>query len=540
MPFITPKPWIVQKYGGTSIGKLLPEITGSIIPAYLKDYQVAVVCSARSGSTKSRGTTSLLLEAIHLATSREDSTEDLDQVLDIIKEEHFQAAREAVVGGDVQESYEKLSRELQASIEADCESLRKFLKAAWTIGELSERSQDRVLAVGEKLACRIVAASLQSKGIRAKVVVLDDIVQQAYSQGIREQKSAFRRCPREFLAGLTETLRARLFDTDGAVPIITGFFGAMPESLVSSVGRGYSDLCAALCAVAISAQELQIWKEVDGIFTADPSKVKSARLLATVTSEEAAELTYYGSEVIHPLTIEQISGADIPLRLKNVKNPDGSGTIIYPSISAKTSPSLSLSSPAGSDTSTPRSVFMTANGYHGESQYRRSPTAVTAKSVAVLNVRSNGRTRPQDFLGDIGQRLGRHDLTVDLISSSQQLLSLAVSVDSAAKEVDSLGEAVKDLDDIGIATTTRHMSIISIVGHKMRNVVGVAAEIFAALAEARINIYLISQGASEINISFVVKAQDTLLALNIVHTNVMRIPQQSEQENSFIKGPWLY
>lgn len=77
----------------------------------------------------------------------------------------------------------------------------------------------------------------------------------------------------------------------------TGFFGAMPDSLIASVGRGYSDLCAALCAASLSARELQIWKEVDGIFTADPRKVPSARLLATVTSEEASELTYYGSEV---------------------------------------------------------------------------------------------------------------------------------------------------------------------------------------------------------------------------------------------------
>src|SRR6187402_113652 len=110
----------------------------------------------------------------------------------------------------------------------------------------------------------------------------------------------------------------------------------MPTSLLQSVGRGYSDLCAAMCAASVSASELQIWKEVDGIFTADPRKIPSARLLATVTLEEASELTYYGSEVsspysslsasinknqvIHPFTMDQIRQASIPLRLKNVKN----------------------------------------------------------------------------------------------------------------------------------------------------------------------------------------------------------------------------
>jgi aspartate kinase len=156
----------------------------------------------------------------------------------------------------------------------------------------------------------------------------------------------------------------------------------MPESLIKSVSRGYSDLCAALCAVALHAEELQIWKEVDGIFTADPRKIKGARLLPTITSEEAAELTYYGSEVIHPLTIEQIDGAGISLRLKNVTNPTGRGTIIHPS---------SQASPLLRETETPpktpnkdsetqagvRMNFMAANGYYGPSQYRRKPTAVT-------------------------------------------------------------------------------------------------------------------------------------------------------------------
>jgi aspartate kinase len=88
-----------------------------------------------------------------------------------------------------------------------------------------------------------------------------------------------------------------------------GFFGAMPGSLIKSVSRGYSDLCAALCAVALSAEKLQIWKEVDGIFTVDPRKIKAARLLAITTSEEASELTYYGSQVIHPLTFERVDAA---------------------------------------------------------------------------------------------------------------------------------------------------------------------------------------------------------------------------------------
>lgn len=157
----------------------------------------------------------------------------------------------------------------------------------------------------------------------------------------------------------------------------------MPGSLIKCVSRGYSDLCAALCAVALSSEELQIWKEVDGIYTADPRKIKAARLLATITSEEAAELTYYGSEVIHPLTIEQIDGASIPVRLKNVMNPSGDGTIIHASQKSPPSPRLeetsteSLEPEDEARVAVSKTTFMTANGYYGPSQHRRKPTAVT-------------------------------------------------------------------------------------------------------------------------------------------------------------------
>jgi aspartate kinase len=159
MPEILSKPWVVQKYGGTSIGKLLNTITGSILPEYLESYNVAVVCSARSGTSKSKGTTSLLLDAIRLATSNETDTSALDLVIDVIKEEHLQAASGAITSKDAAH----ILRDLNIAIQKDCEQLRTFLKATWTLGEISERTQDRVLAVGETLSCRIVAASLRSK-----------------------------------------------------------------------------------------------------------------------------------------------------------------------------------------------------------------------------------------------------------------------------------------------------------------------------------------------------------------------------------------
>jgi aspartate kinase len=157
------RPWIVQKYGGTSIGKLLDTIAVSILPESLRTYNVAVVCSARSGTSKSKGTTALLLKAIHYATSSESSPADILSAIEIIQEEHLIAARAISVKKNCVDVNKTALEDLQSSIKDDCEQLRKFLMATWTVGEISERAQDRVLAVGEKLAVRIVVAAFESQ-----------------------------------------------------------------------------------------------------------------------------------------------------------------------------------------------------------------------------------------------------------------------------------------------------------------------------------------------------------------------------------------
>lgn len=527
------RPWLVQKYGGTSVGKLLDAITSSIIPSYLQDYDLAVVCSARSSTKKDAGTTSLLLRALACALSDQISMTACDQIIETIKQEHLSAAALLEHAGMSDDAHQILQT-LRAKIIEETEDLRKFLWATWTIAEVSDRTQDKVLGVGEKLSCLVVAAALSIKGFPPELVNLDNIVQAADSRSLREQKAAYKQNPVAFVQSLRDAVRDRILAcrAGGKIPSVTGFFGSMPDSLLHTVGRGYSDLCAALCAISLDAEELQIWKEVDGIFTADPTKVSTARVLQTVTSEEAAELTYYGSEVIHTLTMSLLSEECVSLRLKNVKNPAAAGTIIYPTRSANSSPTRSLSL-----TELEAHRLMVTNGYHGDKQAKRAPTAITAKeSITLVNITSNGRVPPQAVLGQSIDILGRHRLALDLTSSSHRSLSLALSSTGPIDLAEAVSEALPDLEEFGTTTVMPKMSIISVVGHKMRNMVGVAAEIFSALASARINIYLISQGASEINISFVVRAQDTLLAMEVVHTNVLRIPGHAEREMSFIRG----
>ncbi|ODN94786.1 aspartate kinase [Cryptococcus wingfieldii CBS 7118] len=571
-------PWVVQKYGGTSVGKSLESIT-KIVDSYIASgSRVAIVCSARSSQTKALGTTNLLLQASRealqpaagsapsdsasgtttpfypkrvgsgifgqqsMASSisslsqldptgrsaspspfqssssrsppRSPSTAGLEPrgqqeaafhaTVDTIKKGHLEAARASLKEGPLRD-------ELEEEIERDCESLRGFLYAAQIIDEISPRSQDSIVGTGERLACKIVAAALRDRGVDSELVVLDSIVDASVTAasesllaGAGDQGVA--QLGQEFYTELAVRLGERLKDCGQRVPVVTGYFGPVPGSLLAQIGRGYTDLCAALCAVGLQAAELQIWKEVDGIFTADPRKVPTARLVPIITPDEAAELTYYGSEVIHPFTMEQVIRARIPIRIKNVDNPSGSGTVIYPDESF----------PRGLNSTPPKAESVVDVD-------ERMPTAVTIKdNIIVLNIHSNRKTLSHGFLARIFGTLDRAGVVVDLISTSEVHVSMAMQNFDHRKRLDRL---VKDLEKIGDITVSKDMAILSLVGRNMRNAIGSAGLMFASLARAMINIEMISQGASEINISCVIENKDSVKALNVIHDSCLSYPR---------------
>ncbi|KAJ3940505.1 Aspartokinase [Colletotrichum fioriniae] len=478
------RPWLVQKYGGTSLGKLLESICSKIVPSYLRDYNLVVVCSALSGSTKSSGTTSLLLECVSHAEAGLSAQTLLNKNIDVIRDSHVRLLEKHLVNsnGTRSDLCNDIFDTTKTLIVKECESLRGFLLAAQIIGELSPRARDRVIALGEKLACRVVAAFLCSRNIPAEPIVLEDIVEAVFGASVFDQKTALNNLGPRFYHLIADEITKRIHECGDHVPIVTGFFGIMPDSLLKNVGRGYSDLCAAMCAVGTKAAELQIWKEVDGIFTADPRKIRCA---------------------------------NIPLRLKNVFNPTASGTIIYPS----RTPSPPLTPPTPTDEKVdvkiplPSIDYMLGNGYHGDRQERRRPTAVTVKDdILLVNVVCNRNTKSQGFLSGVFDRLEDAGIKTDLVTTSERSMSYVQVI------------------------ITENMSIVTIVGHKMRNMVGISAEIMSALASAKINIFMVSQGASEINISLVVRAEDAVLAMNVIHSKVLHIPTHWEQETNFIKG----
>ena len=261
-----------------------------------------------------------------------------------------------------------------------------------------------------------------------------------------------------FYDDLATVVGQRIRQCGNRVPVVTGFFGPVPGSLLRQVGRGYTDLLAALLAVGLEAEELQIWKEVDGIFTADPRKVPTARLISSITPEEAAELTYYGSEVVHPFTMEQVSltrsprnvylmnsqviRKKIPIRIKNVENPSGNGTVIYPNPDGGDTPeSDRLPIPA---VTTLQDLSLT--DIKGFSTHR-VPTAVTIKEgIIILNINSNRKSVSHGFLARIFATLDRFGVVVDLISTSEVHVSMAVEKSLGKKALDRL---VADLERLG-------------------------------------------------------------------------------------------
>ncbi|KAI9314893.1 Aspartate/glutamate/uridylate kinase [Dichotomocladium elegans] len=483
-------PYVVQKFGGTSVGKFLDNIANQVIKEYVKSNRLVVVCSARSGESKQTGTTNRLIRAAGDAL-RPGSTA-YQTILNELLEDHLEVS-------DAMIANEEIKLQLKKDITDDCTKLRSFLEAAQIINEISPRSRDIIIGVGEKLSCRIVAAVLQDRDVDATFVSFENIVDRDFE--VLDQR---------FYDYLAERMAERIRACGDKVPVVTGFFGIVPGSLLSTVGRGYTDLCAALTAVGLGAEELQIWKEVDGIFTADPRKVKGARLLSIITPEEASELTYYGSEVIHPFTMEQVIRAHIPIRIKNVQNPRGQGTVVFPTDNTV--------SKDGTSTPPHSPKVLAENGYYLDLS-RKYPTAVTIKdNVIVLNVHSNRKSVSHGFFAKIFSTLDRYGVVVDLISTSEVHVSMALGVDSAEKD---LQRVIEDLSVVGEVDILKNMAILSLVGKQMKNMVGIAGMMFSTLASAGVNIEMISQGASEINISCVIEDKSALVAMNAIHDQLL-------------------
>jgi len=426
-------------------------------------------------------TTDRLLRAAREA-ERAESRKYVD-IVEIIRNDHIEAGRNAIKDAKIRQKYE-------TAVGEECDGLIRICESAQHLAEVSSRTEDKIIAKGEKLSCMYMTGLLQDKGVNAVFVDMSEVITFDVGKGLNDG----------FYKQLAAALAEKVLEHDNVVPVITGYFGNVPGGLLNQIGRGYTDLCAALVAVGLRANELQIWKEVDGIFTADPRKVPTARLLDSVTPSEAAELTFYGSEVIHPFTMEQVIKASIPIRIKNVKNPINNGTVIWPDVVDD----LSYRKPGLFRNHSRQNLLSSLSG-----KTPKRPTAVTIKrGITVLNVHSKKRTRAHGFLMSIFSILDKHKLSVDLISSSEVHVSMALhseiamlseaGPDSEEMRIESaaLKGAVDDLGAWGDIDLVPQMAIVSLVGKQLRSMVGISGRFFSTLGEEGINIEMISQGES--------------------------------------------
>ncbi|MBC7999129.1 MAG: lysine-sensitive aspartokinase 3 [Leptolyngbya sp.] len=453
---------LVMKFGGTSVGSAerMQDVLSIVNNAKSQSKSAPlVVLSAMSGVTNA------LIRAGEKAVSK-DLKGALNEVVDLRKK-HADAI-EAGLGKDLTKA-----KQIADSLEPHFEELEIILKGVSYLGELSKRSVDAVSGMGELLSSKIVAGIFDVQGIPS--VWLD-------AREVMLTDSTFGRAN-----PISEEIKKRAKtkitkpSKEGKVVITQGFIGSNSDGVTTTLGRGGSDYSAAIFGAAVDADEIQIWTDVDGMMTSDPRLVPEAEVIAEVGFQEAAELAYFGAKVLHPLTIKPAIEQGIAVRILNTMRPNNPGTIIKADREVQSS--------------------------DGD---KRPICAIAAKKgITALFISSFKMLMAHGFLLKVFEIFDRYSTSIDLIATSEVSVSLTVD---RTEELDSI---IRDLKDLGEVKILTDVSIVSVVGRQFRDKSGIAGEVFSALNN--VNIIMISGGASDINLSFVVSNEDADKSIKQLH-----------------------
>ena len=349
-----------------------------------------------------------------------------------------------------------LFTEFHSDLGADFENLEELLRGIVAVGELTPRTTDTVAAYGEMLSSKIVTAAFSAMGMpSAHVDSRDWLVTDG--QHMRA-------------APLFEETNERLHKVvlplveAGKVPVMGGFIGATKAGVTTTIGRGGSDYSAAIAGAGLNADRIDIWTDVDGMMTTDPNVCPDARRIKVISFEEAAELAYFGAKVLHPATVLPAVQKNIPVYILNSKNPTCEGTRI------------------------------TAQAPKCKNFFK----AIAAKKrITIVDVAAPRMLLAHGFLKAIFEAFDRHKIAVDVVSTSE--VSVSLTVDSN----ESIPALAADLAKLADVKYEGRKAIVCIVGENVRNTPGIAARVFSQLKD--VNIRMISQGASEINMTFVIE-----------------------------------
>jgi aspartate kinase len=447
-----------MKFGGTSVGDAAAINRVAEIVQSKLDRAPVVVVSAMTRVTDG------LLTVARIATERR--YEEAAGLVEELRQRHLNTARELMAGREAADAYSLDWAE--RSINYQFDELGGLARSIATLGELTPRSQDAIVSFGERLSSVIVTAAFAARGIAAELVDSRQFVvtDKQFTRAAPDM-AATRERTRDVLLPVLESR---------CVAVAQGFIGSTVDGVTTTIGRGGSDYSAAIIGAALGAEAIEIWTDVDGLMTADPRAVRSARRIRVISFAEASELSYFGAKVLHPSTVMPAVEQGIPVHIFNTLNPSCEGTLIVSKPPASTSLIKSIAFKRG---------------------------------VTIINVTSTRMLMAHGFLRAIFEVFERHQTSVDVVTTSE--VSVSMTLDSN----DNLDAIERELRQIGEVGIEREKAIVCVVGDNLKFTPGVAGRLFSAIGNANIN--MISQGASEINLTFVTDERDVAGVVERLH-----------------------
>lgn len=459
---------IIHKFGGTSVGSAERFAAAAEIVAR-QEHQPVVVVSAMSGVTN------------QLIAGARAAAEGRDTVYREIKA-GLLTRHLGVVDALLTRSRERL--EVGGFIEDRLHELERLYRSIAVLGEVTARGLDTVASFGEQLSSHILAATLRERDLRAEAVSATEAVVTDDTFG----------AAKPLMAQTRARLQARVkpLVERGVIPVITGYIGATEAGVTTTLGRGGSDFTAAIVAAGLDADEVWIWSDVDGILTADPNIVPQARTLPELSYSEAADLAYYGADVLHPKTVGPVVAANIPLRLRNSFHPQHPGTLVLQSPRADRQRLPAIISTDG--------LTLIAVGSRDDAPLAASwNLALTARALQCLS--AAGVDVPM-----FSQSFSEHTLNLVLREQDQ-----AHALRVLKSEFDQLDAAAFML---GVKEKVATISVVGVPGWNSK---GIVSHAFAALGELGTRVIAVAQAATEYNVSFCIPEDQMADAVRFLH-----------------------
>ena len=469
------KKLVVMKFGGTSVedAVAIHRTAGIVAGRRHKDQQPIVVVSAMAKVTDQ------LLSASN-AAARADRNGAL-AITARLRSRHKEVACRLTAqsrGASGTECADYTGPDFAASqtwIDTEFDALDEILRGLAAVGELTPRINDMIVSYGERLSSRMIAEAFAARG-------LDGVHVDSRNCIITDAQHG-KAIPQDAL--IEQRLKEHVlpFAAEGKTVVMGGFIGSTEKGVTTTLGRGGSDFTAALVGGGVHAEAIEIWTDVNGIMTTDPRVCPDALRVKTISFEEAAELAYFGAKVLHPATILPAVQKNIPVLVLNSRNPENEGTRI-----------ISLAP-------------------HCDSPFK---SIAVKKRLTIIDVVASRMLMSHGYLKAIFEVFDKHKCPVDMVSTSE--VSISLTVDSNEK----LPEVAADLSKLADVKYEGRKALVCMVGENIRGQNGIAARVFSAIRH--INVRMISQGASEINMSFMIDEDDADEAVRSLHAAFFKEP----------------